>query len=286
MSLDGMAGTAPPGGGAPLQDAARHRGPEPPRADGRRAHQRGRLRARVVRRRRASGRLSQRVAGLERREPPRAGGAHRVAAVLHPHPRGHRLACPADQLPPVPPRQLAVRAQRLHRRLRGDAPRPDARHPSGPVRRGPRIDGHRGGLPPGADHGLEEDPSPRSSARSASSRRPPSATACRTPSRAPSASPTALPLGRALLHASTSRARCPCRPTRLDPAPAPRERALPAPHADDRLIVSEPFSDLPGVWVPVDESTALVVRRGGVVEHRAFRPRRTTAPDDTPVSVA
>jgi predicted glutamine amidotransferase len=55
---------------------------------------------------------------------------------------------------------------------------------------------------------------------------------------------------------------------------------------DDRLIVSEPFSDLPGVWVPVDESTALIVRRGGVVEHRAFRPRRTTTPDDAPLGVA
>ena len=55
---------------------------------------------------------------------------------------------------------------------------------------------------------------------------------------------------------------------------------------DDRLIVSEPFSDLPGVWVPVDESTALIVRRGGVVEHRAFRPRRATTPDDAPVGVA
>ena len=46
--------------------------------------------------------------------------------------------------------------------------------------------------------------------------------------------------------------------------------------SDDRMIVSEPFSDLPGVWVPVDESTALTVRHGGVCEHTPFRPQRET----------
>jgi glutamine amidotransferase len=43
--------------------------------------------------------------------------------------------------------------------------------------------------------------------------------------------------------------------------------------ADDRLVVSEPFSDLPGVWDPVPESTALRITRGGVCEHIAFAPR-------------
>ena len=43
--------------------------------------------------------------------------------------------------------------------------------------------------------------------------------------------------------------------------------------ADDRLIVSEPFSDLPGVWREIPESTAVTVRRGGVLEDRPFRPR-------------
>jgi glutamine amidotransferase len=41
---------------------------------------------------------------------------------------------------------------------------------------------------------------------------------------------------------------------------------------EDRLVVSEPFSDLPGVWQEVPEGTALVVR-GGHVEHRPFVPR-------------
>ena len=43
--------------------------------------------------------------------------------------------------------------------------------------------------------------------------------------------------------------------------------------AGDRLVVSEPFADLPGVWQPIPESTAVIVRRGGVLEERPFRPR-------------
>jgi glutamine amidotransferase len=41
---------------------------------------------------------------------------------------------------------------------------------------------------------------------------------------------------------------------------------------DDRLIVSEPFSDLPGVWQEIPPSTAVAVRRGGVLEERPFTP--------------
>ena len=43
--------------------------------------------------------------------------------------------------------------------------------------------------------------------------------------------------------------------------------------ADERLIVSEPFSDLPGVWRESREATAVTVRHGGVLEERAFTPR-------------
>src|SRR5262245_12498216 len=42
---------------------------------------------------------------------------------------------------------------------------------------------------------------------------------------------------------------------------------------DDRLIVSEPFSDLPGDWQEIPQSTAVTVRHGGVLEERPFRPR-------------
>ena len=41
---------------------------------------------------------------------------------------------------------------------------------------------------------------------------------------------------------------------------------------DDRLIVSEPFSDLPGLWHEIPEASAVTVRRGGVLETQPFRP--------------
>jgi predicted glutamine amidotransferase len=42
---------------------------------------------------------------------------------------------------------------------------------------------------------------------------------------------------------------------------------------EDRAIVSEPFSDLPGVWIEVPESTALIVQPGPD-EQRPFSPQR------------
>jgi len=48
---------------------------------------------------------------------------------------------------------------------------------------------------------------------------------------------------------------------------------------DDRLIVSEPFSDLPGIWEEIPAATAVTVRRGGVLERRPFRSRAVGAPD-------
>jgi predicted glutamine amidotransferase len=45
----------------------------------------------------------------------------------------------------------------------------------------------------------------------------------------------------------------------------------------DVLVVSEPFSDLPGLWVEIPESTALEVDARGSVEQRAFTPRAPAA---------
>jgi predicted glutamine amidotransferase len=50
---------------------------------------------------------------------------------------------------------------------------------------------------------------------------------------------------------------------------------------DDRLIVSEPFSDLPGLWQEIPEATAVTVRRGGVLEERPFVP--SFAPADAAI---
>jgi glutamine amidotransferase len=44
----------------------------------------------------------------------------------------------------------------------------------------------------------------------------------------------------------------------------------------DRVVVSEPFSDLPGVWHEIPEATALTVQSGGAVERRPFRPAVTS----------
>jgi glutamine amidotransferase len=41
---------------------------------------------------------------------------------------------------------------------------------------------------------------------------------------------------------------------------------------EDRLVVSEPFADLPGVWHEIPESTALIVHPDGADERRAFHP--------------
>jgi glutamine amidotransferase len=48
-------------------------------------------------------------------------------------------------------------------------------------------------------------------------------------------------------------------------------------NADDRLIVSEPFSELPGLWNEIGESSAVTVRRGGVFEERSFEPSAVAA---------
>jgi glutamine amidotransferase len=45
---------------------------------------------------------------------------------------------------------------------------------------------------------------------------------------------------------------------------------------EDRLIVSEPLSDLPGVWIAVPESTAIVVQPGAD-EQQPFEPRMPAA---------
>jgi glutamine amidotransferase len=56
---------------------------------------------------------------------------------------------------------------------------------------------------------------------------------------------------------------------------------------DDRVIVSEPFSDLPGVWHEIPPATAVTLRRGGVMEKEPFQPSPVSpsvaAPDHPPV---
>jgi len=51
---------------------------------------------------------------------------------------------------------------------------------------------------------------------------------------------------------------------------------------DDRVIVSEPFSDLPGMWQEIPPSTAATVRPGGVLEEKPFVPRAAPVPASAP----
>jgi glutamine amidotransferase len=44
-------------------------------------------------------------------------------------------------------------------------------------------------------------------------------------------------------------------------------------HHGDRLVLSEPLSDLPGLWNEVPQSTAVIVRTGQDLEERPFAPR-------------
>src|SRR3954462_9490425 len=53
----------------------------------------------------------------------------------------------------------------------------------------------------------------------------------------------------------------------------PEDARLQRAREGDVLVVSEPFSDLPGVWVEIPPSTALIVDGGGDVEQRPFSPR-------------
>ena len=42
---------------------------------------------------------------------------------------------------------------------------------------------------------------------------------------------------------------------------------------DDRVIVSEPFADLPGAWHEIPQSSAVTVGHGGMLEHQPFTPQ-------------
>ena len=66
------------------------------------------------------------------------------------------------------------------------------------------------------------------------------------------------------------------------PAPVPDNARLQRLTAEDRLIVSEPFSDLPGLWNEVPEATAVTVRHRGELDERPFRPTPPDAHADGP----
>jgi glutamine amidotransferase len=50
----------------------------------------------------------------------------------------------------------------------------------------------------------------------------------------------------------------------------------------DRVIVSEPFADLPGAWHEIRQGTAVKVSPGGQLEHLPFHPREVASGDRRP----
>jgi glutamine amidotransferase len=58
----------------------------------------------------------------------------------------------------------------------------------------------------------------------------------------------------------------------------PEDARLQRAREGDVLVVSEPFSDLPGVWVEIPESTVLFVDARGEVEQRPFKPAVPASP--------
>ena len=127
VSLDGLLGIPDLRGGAAAQAQALVDRPEPALQAGRDHDQRRRVRSRLVRRRRHPGRVPQHRACVERPESRRPGHAPGVPAGLRAHPSLDRRGDPADQLPPVPPRGLAVDAQRPDPRASRRSARPGVR---------------------------------------------------------------------------------------------------------------------------------------------------------------
>jgi glutamine amidotransferase len=84
----------------------------------------------------------------------------------------------------------------------------------------------------------------------------------------------------ALRYATAGPARTLFHSADLDAAQAVYEDAerVPRLQEGDCLVVSEPFSDLPGAWVEIPESTVLEVGERGDVEQRPFEPRRPAGP--------
>ena len=127
VSLARLLGLARVAGGAARQARPLADRPEQALAARRDDHERRRVRRRLVRRARHARRVPRHRAGLERPQPPRYRRPHLLAAHLRPHSRLDRHGGPGDELPSVPPRELALDAQRRDPRLPARQARPRAR---------------------------------------------------------------------------------------------------------------------------------------------------------------
>lgn len=214
---------------------------------------------------------------MKRPQPARALGACRRGSSLRPHPRIDRHSGPADQLSSLPPRPLALDAQRGHCRFPVVEARP---HPG---RRAWAVPADRGStdselfffLAP--TFGLEADP-PEAVARAVgfieeTGRRngvqyPIQLTVATTDGESTWAFRySSEGRSRSLFHSadvSTLRLQYPDNPVLHELSD------------DARIVVSEPLGDLRGAWREVPESTCVVVQ-GGREVLREFSPSRASA---------
>ena len=224
------------------------------------------------------GRIPQHLPRVGRREPPAPRRPHRDPAVPRPRARQLRNGGPAEQLPSLPHgRWLFVHnglVQRVPRRATG--PDAGARRPV--RRRNRRLGRLRDRVPPGARDGARRRPARSARVRSASSSRR-CATKGSTPrSRPASASATARPVGGALLDRGEIAHPLPLAERRHDQAPAPRRRVLARLQEGDRIVVSEPLTELPGAWHELPEASTVTVMPGGEAHPGQFTPRAPERP--------
>jgi hypothetical protein len=95
---------------------------------------------------------------VERPEPPRARPAHPVGRAVRPRACDDRVPGAADELPPVPPRPVAVDAQRDDRRVQRAEAGPAARGRPVAVPADRGVDGLGDAVLPGAERGPDGRP--------------------------------------------------------------------------------------------------------------------------------
>ena len=280
MPMDGVARAAGADRGAALQDPARDRGPEPALADGRRDHERRRLRARLVRRGRGPG-VYHSVSPAWGDANLRELAAHIESPLFLAHVRA-AIGSPVQQTNCHPFRHgswlfvhngfiAGFHALRRDLMLAIDPELFADIHGSTDTEVVFYL---------ALTFGLEEDPIGALERTvgfiEATAARHGVADAVQGSF---GVSDGEQSVGRALRDRGHAAHRCSRRRTRtsirrLHPDNPRLQRLSP----EDRLIVSEPFSDLPGVWHEIEPSSAVTVHRGGVLEHRPFRPHADGPP--------
>ena len=230
--------------------------------------------------RRHPGGLPQRRARLERPQPPGARPAHRGADRVRTHPGVVRDADPADELPSVPARPLAVDAQRAHPRVPHGQARPRPRYRPVALCVDRRLQRHGVFFNLALTFGLEDDPPAAVAAAVGFIEETGRAHGVEHPIQMTVATTNGERIwgfrysserdSRTLFYSTDV-------PTLRELHP--EVEILGKVSDESRLIVSEPLRDLPGAWNEVPESSYGIVQEGQDELHPFFPqpPKRPTA---------